>query len=192
MIYNNEMNSPIQSRNNTTNNNQLKVSTLPEIARKVTKLEKTQLNEKRYIAYEIIACTFLLGLIKDGNNPKTTLYLSLQQSMGCPNTTDMEDLVNRLKARGGQDQLLMFFTGPAGSGKSTAVMVFAGNVGVVSGIFPPQNDRHADMSAPCRQHDTDHVGDIAPCRLAGRRVGVVSARVNCDVSAPCRRYVARA
>ncbi len=116
------MNSPIQSRNNTMNNNQLKVSTLPEIARKVAKLEKTQPDEKQYIAYEIIACTFLLGLIKDGNNPKTTLYLSLQQSMGCPNTTDM-DLVNRLKARGGQDQLLVFLTGPAGSGKSTAVMV---------------------------------------------------------------------
>ena len=122
-IYDNEMNSPIQSHNNTTNNNQLKVPTLPEIAIKVAKLEKTQLDEKQYIAYEIIACTFLLGFVKDGNNPKTTLYSSLQQSMGCPNTIDIEDLVNRLKARGGQDQLLMFLTGPAGSSKSTAVMV---------------------------------------------------------------------
>ena len=43
--------------------------------------------------------------------------------MGCPDTTEMEDIVNRLKARGGQDQLLMFLTGPAGSGKSTAIMV---------------------------------------------------------------------
>jgi hypothetical protein len=53
-IYDNEMNLPIQSRNNTTNNNQLKVPTLPEIARKVAKLEKTQLDEKQYIAYEIM------------------------------------------------------------------------------------------------------------------------------------------
>jgi hypothetical protein len=90
-IYDNEMNSPTQSRNNTMNKNELKVPTLPEIARKVAKLEKTQLDEKQYIGYERIACTFLLGLIQDGNNPKTTLYLSLQQSMGCPNTTDMED-----------------------------------------------------------------------------------------------------
>ncbi len=59
----------------------------------------------------------------------------------------------------------------------------AGNVGVVSEFSPPRNDRHADMSAPCRRHDTDHVGDIALCRLAGRHVGVVSARVNCDVLA---------
>ena len=53
--------------------------------------------------------------------------------------------------------------------------LLAGNVGVVSGIFSPQNDVGADMSAPCRQHDTDHVGDMAPCQLAGRCVGVVSA-----------------
>ncbi len=51
----------------------------------------------------------------------------------------------------------------------------AGNVGVVSEIFAPQNDRHADMSALCRRHDTDHVGNIAPCRLVGRCVSVVSA-----------------
>jgi hypothetical protein len=38
------------------------------------------------------------------------------------------------------------------------------------------------MSVPCRRHDADHVGDIAPCWLAGRRVSVVSAHVNCDVS----------
>ena len=39
------------------------------------------------------------------------------------------------------------------------------------------------MSAQCRRHNTDHVGDIAPCRLIGCRVGVVLARVNCDMSA---------
>jgi hypothetical protein len=51
----------------------------------------------------------------------------------------------------------------------------AGNVGVVSGIFSPQNNRHADMLAPCRRHDTDHVGDIALCRLLRCCVGDVSA-----------------
>ncbi len=60
------------------------------------------------------------------------------------------------------------------------------------GDFSPKNNRHADMLAQCCRHDTDHVGDIAPCRLVRRHVGVVSARVNCDVSAPCRRYAARA
>ncbi len=37
------------------NNIQHKIPTLPQIARKVTKLEKTQLDEKQYIAYEMIA-----------------------------------------------------------------------------------------------------------------------------------------
>jgi hypothetical protein len=53
--------------------------------------------------------------------------------------------------------------------------VLAGNVGVMSGISPPQNNRHADMSAPCFRHDTDHVGNMAPCRLLRCCVGVVSA-----------------
>ena len=36
----------------------------------------------------------------------------------------------------------------------------AGNVGVMSGIFFPKTADTPDMSAPCRRHDTDHVGDI--------------------------------
>ena len=35
----------------------------------------------------------------------------------------MANVITELKARGGQDQLLMFLTGPAGAGKSTAVQV---------------------------------------------------------------------
>ena len=58
---------------------------------------------------------------------------------------------------------------------SSVFYSLAGNVGVMTGIFSPQNDRHADMSATCRRHDTDHVGDIAPCRLLRCHVGVVSA-----------------
>ena len=63
----------------------------------------------------------------------------------------------------------------------------AGNVGVVSGIFFLQNDRHNDMSATCRRHDTDHVGDIGPFWLLRCRVNVVSFRTNPDMSAPCRQ-----
>ncbi len=38
-------------------------------------------------------------------------------------TLDIRDIVHRLEARGGQNQLIMFLTGPAGSGKSTAMQV---------------------------------------------------------------------
>ena len=98
---------------------------MPEIARKVARLQKTQLDEKQYIAYEMIDCTFLLGMVNDGCNPYTKLGKYLQQSMGgsTDTATNIEDIIKRLKARGGQEQMLMFLTGPAGSGKSTAVMV---------------------------------------------------------------------
>ena len=64
------------------NINKRTVPTLPEIARKVARLQKTQLDEKQYIAYEMIACTFLLGMVNDGRNPYTKLGKYLQQSMG--------------------------------------------------------------------------------------------------------------
>ncbi len=59
-----------------------KIPTLQEVARKVASLEKMELDEKQYIAYEMIACTFLLGLVKDGNDSNTTLFTSLQKTMG--------------------------------------------------------------------------------------------------------------
>jgi hypothetical protein len=71
----------------------------------------------------MIACTFLLGLVHDGNDPNTTLYSCLGQTMGGTATLEINDIVRRLEARGGQNQLIMFLTGPAGSGKSTAVKV---------------------------------------------------------------------
>ncbi len=89
----------------------------------MAKLEKTQLDEKQYIAYEMIACTFLLGLVNDGRDKNTKLGAYLQQTMEITSTEDGNDTIKKLKARGGRDQLLMFLTGPAGSGKSTAMKV---------------------------------------------------------------------
>ncbi len=85
------------------NNNKRKVPTMPEIARKVARLQKTQLDEKQYIAYEIVACTFLLGMANDEQNPYTKLGKYLQQSMGgsSDTVTNIEDIIKRLKARGG-------------------------------------------------------------------------------------------
>jgi hypothetical protein len=89
----------------------------------VAKLEKTKLDEKQYIAYEMIACTFLLGLVNDGHDKNTKLGAYLQQTMEIISTKDGNDTIKKLKARGGRDQLLMFLTGLAGSGKSTAMKV---------------------------------------------------------------------
>ncbi len=57
--------------------------------------------------------------------------------------TNIEDIIKKLKARGGREQMLMFLTGPAGSGKITAVMVVAA------------------LDSPChKQSDGHHVGGL--------------------------------
>jgi hypothetical protein len=71
----------------------------------------------------MIACTFLLGLLNDGSDKNTKLGAYLQQTMKIATTADVNDVIKELKARGGRDQLLMFLTGPAGSGKSTSMKV---------------------------------------------------------------------
>jgi hypothetical protein len=105
------------------NTNSQKVPTLQEIARRVARLEKKQMDKKQYIAYEMIACTFFLGLLNDAQNPHTNLGAYLQQRLRGSTTADIEATVKMLKARGGREQMLMFLTGPTVSGKSTAVMV---------------------------------------------------------------------
>jgi hypothetical protein len=99
--------------------------TLQEIARKVARLEKMQLDEKQYIAYEMIACTFLLSFVKNGHDSNTTMF-TVHFTTKKPwrqLISRLEDIVKRLMARDGQKQLLMFLTRPAGSGKSTAMRV---------------------------------------------------------------------
>jgi hypothetical protein len=96
---------------------------MPKTARKVARQEKRKLDKKQYIAYEMIACTFLLGLVHDGNDPNTTLYSCLRHTMGSTATLNINNIVHRLEARGGQSQLITFLTGLAGSRKSTAVKV---------------------------------------------------------------------
>ena len=98
-----------------------KIPTLQEVARKIARLEKMELDEKQYIAYEMIACTFLFGLVRDGNDSNTTLFTCLQKTMGGESSQEIADMVRKLEARGGQEQLLLFLTGPAGSGKSTTM-----------------------------------------------------------------------
>jgi hypothetical protein len=74
-----------------------KIPTLPEAARKVARLEKRTLDEKQYIAHKMIACTILLGLVNDGNNPNTTLYSCLGHTMGSTATLNINNIVHILK-----------------------------------------------------------------------------------------------
>ncbi len=69
----------------------------------MTRLEKTQLDEKQNIAYEMIACTFLHGLLNNGSEKNTKLDVYLQQTMEIATTADVNDIIKKLKARGGHD-----------------------------------------------------------------------------------------
>ncbi len=63
------------------------------------------------LAYEMVACTFLLGMVNDGRNPYTKLGKYLQQSMGgsTKTVTNIEDIIKRLKARGKQERQKLFY-----------------------------------------------------------------------------------
>ena len=98
------------------------VPTLVGTARKIAREDRMKLDKKQYIAYEIIACTFLLQLVEEGRDSSSILGRYLASAVGTT-ANDMDQLVKHLKARGGMEQLIMFLTGPAGAGKSTAVKV---------------------------------------------------------------------
>jgi hypothetical protein len=88
------------------------IPTLFGVARKVAQEEGKVLDEKQYVAYEIIACSFLLDMV---NGHADCLHgMNRQQRT---------KLIQKLEARGGREQLIMFLTGFAGAGKSTCVKI---------------------------------------------------------------------
>jgi hypothetical protein len=54
---------------------------------------------------------------------QTQPYLPVYKKMGGVSPKEITEIVKSLRARGGKEQLVMFLTGPAGSGKSTAMSV---------------------------------------------------------------------
>ena len=100
------------------------IPTLTEVARKAAKSEGMQLDELQHIACETICCTFLLQLINERADADFGLESQLREALASNNDDgSMKLLTKELKARGGQDQLLMFLTGPAGSGKSEVLKI---------------------------------------------------------------------
>lgn len=101
---------------------QVSVPTLEGVARAVLRDEKKRLDEKQYIMYEVIACSFLLGLLTQDEDGSTLLG-GLWTAIGKDTMNDIEALKQELRERGGREQLLMFVTGFAGAGKSTAIKI---------------------------------------------------------------------
>ena len=99
-----------------------KIPTMYEIAK--GKSSKYNLDDKQYIAYQIVCCTFLLQLVMEGDHYDTKLGEMLGATLAPLNEKlqrTKDSLVRELKAKGGKDQLIMFITGPAGCGKSTTM-----------------------------------------------------------------------
>lgn len=95
---------------------QRQIPSLSSVAKKIAQKEGKTLDKKQYIAYEIIACSFLLRQIEESAYQSSSAlnYMTNEQK---------ENLIKRLKARGGHEQLIMFLTGFAGAGKSTCVKI---------------------------------------------------------------------
>jgi len=80
------------------------------------------LDEKQYITYEMVCCTFLLGLLNKVLDPT----LSVHRQVGIPISLDdnsklIDNLKEQLLACGGMDQMILFFTGLTGADKTTAI-----------------------------------------------------------------------
>ncbi len=70
-----------------------------------------ELDEIQYIAYEMIACTFLLGLVRDGNDANTTLFTSLQKTMGDKSSQEIADIVKNWRREVVESNYFCFLQG---------------------------------------------------------------------------------
>ena len=80
------------------------------------------LDEKQYIAYEVLCCSFLLNIVLNGaagTGSSLDEYLSI--TLECECTAKKTELIMLLKAKGAQEQLIMLLSGAAGCGKSTSM-----------------------------------------------------------------------
>ena len=100
---------------NTTNS----IPTLQQVANESGRY----LDDKQYVAYQIISCTFLIQLINEGGDTNSRLGGILGATLGLSDEdlAVRNDLKRELEDRGGLDQLLMLLTGGAGCGKSTSL-----------------------------------------------------------------------
>ena len=109
--------------------NSLSVPTLGTILHDAESKDGTKLDNQQKLTYHSICATFLLGLINDGKDNTTSLgqyftAITGHDNPDPPTTTNYHEeqiIKTKLMSIGGREQLVMFLTGPAGAGKTTAV-----------------------------------------------------------------------
>ena len=104
-----------------------KFPTMASILANAFQEDKTELDRKQRVTYETICGTFLLGLINDGIDNSTTLGAYFAKSLSeiskeiSSYDDDLQYVIMQLRGLGAREQLVMFLTGSAGAGKTTAV-----------------------------------------------------------------------
>jgi hypothetical protein len=91
-----------------------KIPTMDDILKKAKRQHGINLDPKQTRAYEMICTTFIIKIINDRR----------AQFMGASNpeqTRKVNEVIEGLESIGGKQQLILFLTGPAGAGKTTAI-----------------------------------------------------------------------
>lgn len=73
--------------NEQNNNFVVKVPTLTDVARKVARTERKVLDEEQYVTYEILACTFLLQLIREASDKNSDIGACIGRHFSRTNQT---------------------------------------------------------------------------------------------------------
>ena len=103
------------------------IPTMKSVADKMKSETNITLDNTQYVAYEIICSSFMLNMVLEGWNSQKAASAGFsvtdddREDLRLKDT--MEMIVQSLEDVGAKTQLLMFVTGPAGAGKSTAITV---------------------------------------------------------------------
>jgi thymidine kinase len=100
--------------NGSDTNNLPKILTMDDVLKKAKRRHGINLDPKQTKAYEMICTTFMIKIINDRR----------AQFVGASNpeqTRKINEVIKGLESIGGKKQLIMFLTGPAGAGKTTAI-----------------------------------------------------------------------
>lgn len=120
---NDDSDSDNHDNNDTTTTPLETIPSMKAFAKDISNKDSIKLDEQQYIAYEAICATFLLCLVREGYDCTTELGKYLKDTIDDCTSGEIDDVIEELEARGGNEQLLMFLSGPAGAGKTTAVKV---------------------------------------------------------------------
>jgi flagellar biosynthesis GTPase FlhF len=91
-----------------------RIPTMDEVLKKAKRRHGINLDPKQTRAFEMLCTTFMIKII---NNQRTQFVGSSDPEQ----TRKVDEVIECLKSMGGKDQLIMFLTGPAGAGKTTAI-----------------------------------------------------------------------